>query len=102
MIEGQEPVITDNKRWDETYSDTMNGSALSSEFCLIKLKFWVCLYVCMYVCMYVHFYLENGYTDLNQTWHAYSFRPGREHRKVTAQENVSCVRVPVKISSARK
>jgi hypothetical protein len=38
--------------------------------------------VCVCVCLYVHLYLENGYTDLHQTWHAYSLKPGRDFRKV--------------------
>jgi hypothetical protein len=38
--------------------------------------------------MYVQFCLENDYTDLHQTWHAYSLTPGREHRKVKTPESV--------------
>lgn len=42
----------------------------------IKLKLSVCVF------MYVRLQLENRYTDLNHTWHAYSFRPERDFRKV--------------------
>jgi hypothetical protein len=38
------------------------------------------------VFVYVRLYLENGYTDLHQTWYAYSMRPERDFRKV--QKNV--------------
>jgi hypothetical protein len=34
--------------------------------------------VCVY---YVRSQHENGLTDLHQTWHAYSLRPGWKHRK---------------------
>jgi hypothetical protein len=43
----------------------------------------------MYVCMHVHLQLKKELTNLHQTWHAYSLRPGREHRKVkTLEKNV--------------
>jgi hypothetical protein len=38
--------------------------------------------------MFVPLLLENGCTDLYQTWHAYSLRPARENRRVKTPEIV--------------
>jgi hypothetical protein len=43
--------------------------------------------VYMHVC--VRLQLENGYTDLHQTWHAYFLKPGRDFRKVKTSEKCS-------------
>jgi hypothetical protein len=34
------------------------------------------------VCIYVHLWLQKGYTNLPQTWHAYASRQRRHFRKV--------------------
>jgi hypothetical protein len=58
----------------------------------------VCVYVCMYACVrgcarvYMHamyvcsLIAREGINDFHQTWHAFSLRPGREHRKVKTSE----------------
>jgi hypothetical protein len=46
------------------------------------------LLICLCVCVFVRLYLENGYTDLHQTWHAYSLRPWRKHRRVKTPDSI--------------
>lgn len=46
-------------------------------FLYMKLKLW--LYLLVFVCFPVS---GDARTDLHQTWHACSFRPGQDHRRV--------------------
>jgi hypothetical protein len=46
-------------------------------------------------CMCVRLQLENGWTSLHQTQHAYVLRPGWDFRKVNDPKNLSWVTVPV-------
>jgi hypothetical protein len=41
--------------------------------------------------------VENGCTDLHQTWHAYSLRPGKDFRSKNSL--MSYVRVPMRVVS---
>jgi hypothetical protein len=40
------------------------------------------------VCMYIRLYLENGYIDLHQNWHAYYLKSGRDFKKFKTPENL--------------
>jgi hypothetical protein len=47
---------------------------------------FIYLFIYLFIYVFVCLYLENGCTDLHQTWHAYSLRPGREHMRVKTPE----------------
>jgi hypothetical protein len=49
------------------------------------------------VCSCVHLFLENRYTSLHQTWHAYSLRPDFFFEKVKTPEKLSSCRVLVRV-----
>jgi hypothetical protein len=68
----------------EWLSELVSYLVIYLVFCLYVCVcvYYVCVYACMCVFMYVHFQPENGKTDLHQTRHAYSLRPGGGHRKV--------------------
>jgi hypothetical protein len=53
----------------------------------VMMKFvCLCLCVCVCVCVCAHVRLEEGYTLLLQTWHAYTLKPGRDFEKVATQK----------------